>query len=128
MIISLSLINKTLYVLYTIVCAVARTDCIEKHFKNRWAGEDPLRALNNPMLYHDILQKCNLVELTLMIYTSKALPVSIIQPAIRSAMERSMERLGGESPLNKDDKADLEKFIHLMDGMSLFSLSYLYSN
>jgi len=54
--------------------------------------------------------------MTLMMLTSRPLPLSDARPAVEDALRNSMERLGGGQPLEAQDSDALSNFVKLFDG------------
>lgn len=96
--------------------AVARPDRVRATLGDAWAGKDPNKVLQDSKFYTDILRRCHQVEMTLMLLTSRALPLAEARPAVEGALSESMQRLRGGEPLAEEDRHALTKFIKLFDG------------
>jgi hypothetical protein len=81
-----------------------------------WAGRDPEVVLADPAFYDDVLRRCHQVELTLMLLTSRPLPLAQVRPAVAGALQQGMQRLAGAEALGPQDKDDLQQFVRLFDG------------
>lgn len=88
-----------------------------------WSSENPDVVLDDQALYNDILRRCNQLELTLMLNTSRPLKIQEVRPAVESVLRQGMERLSGSTPLQEEDSTALKNFVHQIDGKLLFFLS-----
>ena len=105
-----------------------RPDNIEKVMGSSWGGRRTEPILNAQEFYNDIMQRCNQVELTLMLLTSRPLPLSRVSPAVESVLRRGMERISRKIPLEKKDEASLKDFVGLLDARRLKNGGFLTDN
>lgn len=93
----------------------ARPERVKAVLGPAWAGRDPEAVLEDPTFFNDILRRCNQVEMTLMLLTSRPLKIQEVKPVVENALRSSMERLSGSQPLRKEAATALTNFIHQID-------------
>ena len=90
-----------------------------------WARRDPDEVLASPAFYHDILERCHQVEMTLMLLASRPLKLQAVRPAVEGALRRGMERLSGASPLPERQDAALRDFVRQLDEKRLQASGFI---
>lgn len=93
----------------------ARPNRVHEVMGPTWAGRDPEEVLASPAFYHDILERCHQVELTLTLLASRPLKLAAVRPAVEGALRRGMERLSGSTPLPERQDAALRDFVRQLD-------------
>jgi hypothetical protein len=99
-----------------------RPDRVQKYMGPSWAGQSPEAVLDDQALYNDILRRCNQLELTLMLLTSRPLKIQEVRPAVEGVLRQGMERLSGDTPLKEEESTALKNFVHQINGKVQFSL------
>ena len=129
--ISSSSINFSLLITFSVLnffrstpSAVGRPDRVEKYMGSSWSSGNPDVVLDDQALYNDILRRCNQLELTLMLNTSRPLKIQEVRPAVENVLRQGMERLSGSTPLQEEDSTALKNFVHQIDGKLFFLLSF----
>lgn len=97
----------------------ARPDRVRETMGPAWAGRDPEEVLASPAFYHDILERCAQVELTLTLLASRPLKLAAVRPVMEDVLRRGMERLGGAAPLPQPQDAALRDFVRQLDEQRL---------
>ncbi|KAL4452610.1 hypothetical protein ABPG75_008272 [Micractinium tetrahymenae] len=93
----------------------ARTANAERTLSGAWGGEDPRQVLEDERFYLDCLRYAHQMELTLMVLTSRPLPLAATRRQFAAKLESSMKQLSGQPELPAEDKAALKNFISLFD-------------
>ncbi len=99
-----------------------RPDRVQKYMGPTWSRQSPDAVLDNQALYNDILRRCNQLELTLMLLTSRPLKIQEVKPAVENALRQGMERLSGSTPLKEEESTALKNFVHQIDGKFLLQM------
>jgi hypothetical protein len=104
-----------------------RPDRVQKYMGSSWASESPDAVLDDQALYNDILRRCNQLELTLMLLTSRPLKIQQVRPAVEGVLRQGMERLSGSTPLKEEESTALKNFVRQIDGKLLLNSFSFYS-
>jgi hypothetical protein len=99
-----------------------RPERVQKYMGPSWSNQRSEVVLDDQALYNDILRRCNQLELTLMLLTSRPLKIQEVRPAVEGALRQGMERLSGSTPLKEEESAALKNFVHQLDGKMISSL------
>ncbi|KAL4539971.1 hypothetical protein Ndes2437B_g01693 [Nannochloris sp. 'desiccata'] len=96
-----------------------RPNRVQKYMGSSWAGQSPETVLDDQALYNDILRRCNQLELTLMLLTSRPLKIQEVRPAVEGVLRQGMERLSGSTSLKEEESTALKNFVHQIDEFRL---------
>ncbi|PSC74761.1 fatty-acid-binding 1 [Micractinium conductrix] len=97
----------------------ARPNQAEAALGKQWAGRDPQEVLAGENFYLEVLQRAHQMELTLMVLTTRALPLAATRQQFAVKLESTMKSLSGEPELQAEDKAALINFVSLFDDQRL---------
>jgi hypothetical protein len=103
----------------------ARPSRVREVMGPTWAGRDPEEVLASPAFYHEILERCHQVELTLTLLASRPLKLQAVRPAVEGALRLGMERLSGATPLPERQDAALRDFVRQLDEKRLQSSGFV---